>query len=98
VRKLYGLTVELWDKLLEYQLGACAGCGQRRVYRLNVDHDHETGLVRGLLCRRCNKVLRDVRDDINILGRLRLYLMSPPAQELGIVARATSPESTPPAD
>lgn len=63
-------------------------CRGVRNYRLNVDHDHKTGLTRGLLCRRCNKLLRDARDDIEVFrGGIR-YLQSPPAQELGIEAYA----------
>lgn len=91
VRRTYGLTPEGYARLLAYQGGVCAGCGAKRSYRLNVDHDHKTGLVRGLLCRRCNKVLRDVRDSVGILIALRWYLDYPPAPGLGIRASA-SPE------
>ncbi|MGJ3559613.1 endonuclease domain-containing protein [Streptomyces sp. INA 01156] len=40
---------------MDFQGGACAICGQTRRYRLDVDHDHKTGLVRGLTCRLCNR-------------------------------------------
>lgn len=94
----YGITSEEYAALVEHQGGVCAACGQKRGYRLNVDHDHtderdaiEAGIspenaarwsVRGLLCRRCNKVLRDVRDSIDVLQGLAAYLEHPPAQEV----------------
>lgn len=93
VKSTYGLTPEDYAALLSAQDGACAGCGGKRGYRLSVDHDHATGLVRGLLCRRCNKVLRDVRDSRALLFTLALYLLEPPAKKLGIVASADLPQS-----
>lgn len=88
VTKTYGLEPGQYDLLLWLQGGVCAGCSQPRSYRLNVDHDHRTGYVRGLCCRRCNKVLRDVRDDPDVLRSLAQYLRLPPAQVAGIWARA----------
>ncbi len=53
--KLYGLTVYQYDKMLEDQGGGCAICvNPPTSKRLHVDHDHNTGRVRGLLCFRCN--------------------------------------------
>ena len=56
----YKLTVDDYDAILAYQGGVCYACGQPEPVagrRLAVDHDHTTGLVRGLLCSRCNPVL-----------------------------------------
>ena len=43
----------LWDALHELQQSLCGMCGRDRG-RLIEDHDHDTGLIRGLLCRSCN--------------------------------------------
>jgi hypothetical protein len=51
----YRLTAADYDKLLSEQGGRCAICGALPAgKRLAVDHDHNTGQVRGLLCSRCN--------------------------------------------
>ena len=84
IEQTYGLTIEQYDALLAAQGGRCAICVGERRYRLNVDHDHATGLVRGLLCRRCNKLLRDVRDDRVVLGMAARYLHETPAERLGL--------------
>jgi len=88
VQTTYGLTAEQYDALLAHQDGRCAICRGRRPYRLNVDHDHSSGLVRGLLCRRCNRLLRDVRDQHAVLDGAARYLLRSPAEELGIRAVA----------
>lgn len=84
----YDLTQEDFDALLEAQGGVCGACRQARAvgYKWSVDHDHKVaerfGLrasVRGLVCRRCNKVLRDVRDNHTVLFRLARYILHPPA-------------------
>lgn len=82
----YGITLEEYDAMLEAQGGVCAGCGEARKYNLSVDHDHKVeklygvrASIRGLLCRRCNKVLRDVRDNWKTLWWLGAYLQGPPA-------------------
>lgn len=87
VGRTYGLTPEDHDSLAEFQNGLCAICDQPRPYNLAVDHDHATGLVRGLLCKRCNKLLRDVRDNRELLISAATYLKHPPAQMLHILAR-----------
>lgn len=62
------------------QNGVCAICGNgetsKRQRSLSVDHDHETGAVRGLLCNRCNPMLGYARDDIAILQAAISYLQT----------------------
>lgn len=54
LRNKYGITEAQYSALYDAQGGRCAVCGCIPNERLAVDHDHETGVVRGLLCRRCN--------------------------------------------
>lgn len=69
-----------YDQLLQHQDGRCYICGGKRQYNLHVDHCHKTGLVRGLLCKGCNKrLLPSVRDNVDRLNRAIEYLQSPPA-------------------
>lgn len=57
-RAALGVTVEDYDRMLADQGGVCAICGNPpKVRRLDTDHDHRTGRVRGLLCHRCNRTL-----------------------------------------
>lgn len=56
----YGITLSKYDEMLEAQGGGCASCGktpEKNGRRLAVDHDHETGEVRGLLCIHCNNIV-----------------------------------------
>ncbi len=57
LRTRYGITVDVYDAMLESQGGVCAICRNTCATgkRLSVDHDHTTGQVRGLLCQRCNR-------------------------------------------
>lgn len=83
----FNITPEQYDAIIAAQHGKCV-CGGARSYNLHVDHDHaleKAGTpieecVRGGLCKRCNKTLRDVRDSPQILRALADYLENPPAQ------------------
>jgi hypothetical protein len=56
--KQLGVTPEEYDRLLAKQDGHCALCpAVPKTRRLDTDHDHKTGQVRGLLCHRCNRAL-----------------------------------------
>ncbi len=57
LRRAYGITMEVYDAMFKQQNGVCKICKQTergRYKNLAVDHNHATGEVRGLLCRRCN--------------------------------------------
>ncbi len=52
------ISDEEYDRLLAEQDGHCALCPSvPKTRRLDVDHDHPTGQIRGLLCHRCNRAL-----------------------------------------
>jgi hypothetical protein len=79
-KELYGISLSDYDKLFEAQGGTCAFCHlpqhDPRKNRLCVDHDHETGEVRGLLCSNCNVGLGLFKDDERILINAIRYLRS----------------------
>ena len=52
--RIYGLTSEQFEALKELQGGCCAICHRVPEKDLHIDHDHESGQVRGLLCVSCN--------------------------------------------
>lgn len=77
----YGITVDEYDRMLAEQDGGCAICGQspetqraRFTTYLVVDHCHDTGRVRGLLCEPCNLLLGRWNDDPALLRRAADYL------------------------
>ena len=79
--KKYGITQAQRDVILHYQNGACAVCGGDNGGRtLNVDHNHKTKEVRGLLCFRCNKYVIGRWQDGKILRAAADYLDDPPAR------------------
>ncbi len=71
----YGLTPEDDDNLLDEQGGGCAICGDPppATGSLHVDHDHDTGRVRSLLCFQCNAGLGQFRHDPDLLWRAAEY-------------------------
>ena len=75
-QKRYQVTTEEYHELNFIQTGQCAIC--RNFCSLNIDHDHSTGEVRGLLCTPCNTALGMLRDDPKNLQRAIEYLKDPP--------------------
>ena len=75
--KKFGLTIDDYDKMLENQNGVCAIClnSCNSGKRLAVDHCHETGKVRQLLCRRCNQSIGKFNDDPILLQKAVDYLL-----------------------
>jgi hypothetical protein len=80
LRNIFNLTVEQYDLMFDHQGGLCAICLRPpATKRLHVDHDHATGLIRGLVCWNCNKTLGFWRDDSERFVRAASYLSDPPA-------------------
>lgn len=71
----YGITIEEFSAMENSQRGKCAICEQEPPDRLHVDHNHETGSVRGLLCRKCNWGLGQFGDSVENLKRAQEYLL-----------------------
>jgi len=81
--KAYGLTTEDYESMLAAQGGVCAACGHLETERDSrngqaklfvVDHDHQSGAVRGLLCAGCNKAVGFANDDPDRLEKIAAYL------------------------
>lgn len=80
----YGLTHQKVTEILESQGNVCAGCkcsltrGQKSIQKSKnnfcIDHDHETGEIRGILCHHCNMILGLSKDNDQVLLSLALYL------------------------
>lgn len=87
IRK-YGINPSDYAHLHMLQRGACAVCHEPAVFGdLVVDHDHDTGEVRGLLCGRCNSGLGFLKDDRRIVRQAVTYLAHPPARRLPTPAK-----------
>ena len=82
LKNVYGMTTGEHERMLAAQAGVCKICCQEEARRhkdgsavaLHVDHDHATGIVRGLLCHRCNVGLGSFNDDPSRLRAAANYL------------------------
>jgi hypothetical protein len=68
----YGIGADEVDELIRQQGGSCAVCRKREAKQ--VDHDHETGAVRGIVCLLCNAAMGAFRDDPNLIRRAIAYV------------------------
>ena len=71
--KSYGIDEMQYQKMYKKQGGRCAICNKKHK-RLHVDHNHDTGNVRQLLCLRCNTMLGMARENKAILTKAIEYL------------------------
>ena len=78
LKAAYGLSVEAYDEMLSAQGGGCAVCKSTkpggRTKHFPVDHCHTTGVIRGLLCTKCNRGLGLFNDDTDRMERAVKYL------------------------
>ncbi len=77
------LTHEQFNQLLAYQYGGCALCGKVS-NSLELDHDHHSNLIRGMLCRDCNRLLDEYEKKRRRFLHYEAYLQEPPAKVLGL--------------
>jgi len=81
MRRQYGISMAEFEALLKYQKGGCAICEKpidALSRRMNIDHCHETGKVRGILCTGCNTGLGHLGDNVEGLQKAMDYLNNPP--------------------
>ena len=75
LRSKYSITEATYWAIYQKQGGKCAICGCAQRYKsLAVDHDHKTGMVRGLLCEQCNRGLGRFFDSTLRLRNAIAYL------------------------
>jgi hypothetical protein len=77
LKRLYGITLEQYNLLLNKQKECCAICEKhysKFTRRLSVDHNHQTGEVRGLLCTYCNHRLIGRHKDPSLLRKMADYV------------------------
>lgn len=75
IKRTYGLSPEEFDVLKKSQNNVCAICS-RGDRLLCVDHNHETGKIRGLLCMQCNSGIGYFKDDVDLTEKAANYLRS----------------------
>jgi hypothetical protein len=72
---LYGVMPKVYEQMLVEQRGVCAICGGNRgKHELGVDHNHISGDVRGLLCKKCNLAVGYMDDNPEWLRSAANYL------------------------
>jgi hypothetical protein len=85
LKKKYGIGLKEYKGMLFKQDGVCCICKlkesalnprTKKARDLAVDHCHDTGKVRGLLCAQCNTGLGLLKDDISLLNKAIVYLSS----------------------
>lgn len=81
IKHKYGVSLDQYREMLLEQNGVCGICEKPEVHAqngrivpLSVDHDHADDSIRGLLCRNCNAMLGQSKDDENILFKAIEYL------------------------
>lgn len=83
LQRVYGITLEDYNIMLVAQNGVCKACGcpetvldvrTQTLRSLAVDHDHETGKIRGLLCQGCNQALGSLRENLEKAKSLVRYI------------------------
>lgn len=87
LKRPYGISRKAYLQIHEMQNGCCAICAKPEtlvikgvVVGLAVDHCHETGKIRGLLCKGCNQAIGLMKEDPEVLRRAIAYLTRPLVQ------------------
>ena len=75
LRRTFGLTLGQYEEMRDQQGGRCAICGTIPKRALDVDHDHATGRIRGLLCSNCNTAIGLLKDDPERMTAAATYIL-----------------------
>lgn len=85
LRTKFGISPEVYDGMAMRQENVCMICKQPetnvetrtanngKIYRLCVDHNHDTNTIRDLLCRNCNSIFANLNEDPNLIKSFLLY-------------------------
>ncbi len=82
-KKNYGITLSDYNVMLKQQKNRCYICGNKekrkhvtsgKTFTLALDHNHKTGHIRKLLCRRCNHVLGLMKENIKLFDKMKKYI------------------------
>jgi hypothetical protein len=76
LKQILNITLEQKNDILKTQLGKCASCGDilgNDKHNIHVDHNHLTGAVRKILCRRCNLALGIMEENVDKILKLAEY-------------------------
>lgn len=71
--RMYGMTLEDYEELFKAQNGSCAICDAND-RKLCVDHDHDTGEVRQILCEQCNYALGLLGERADVAEAMAIYI------------------------
>lgn len=84
LKRMFNMSRQEYDERLKVQNYVCAICEQPEtatnantgtLKRLAVDHNHKTGIIRDLLCWRCNGTIGKINEDLNLLEKIKQYLI-----------------------
>ncbi len=75
IESKYGINRDTYDRIYATQNGCCAICGEKHD-KLDIDHCHTEGHVRGLLCHKCNLGIGLFQDDLDLLASASSYLIN----------------------
>lgn len=77
LKNTYGITLIQYEEMFNKQNGCCAICNvseEKLTIRLHIDHNHKTGKVRGLLCKKCNSAIGLFDDNLDLLNKAINYI------------------------
>jgi hypothetical protein len=78
LKQRFGITMNEYEKMLAAVNGKCEICGAENSYnghRLGIDHNHETGKIRGILCKSCNLGISALQENDSIIQSAAQYIM-----------------------